>query len=84
MWWLNAWPVWKDYKGAEKLAIKQRIRKIVYTLVIVISLSWGGKRAWERGAIAATAVRAQHLAASLVVMGHAVKDRLLAMASHGA
>lgn len=40
-WWDNAWPVWKDYIGAEKLARRQQIRKTVALLALIVAASFG-------------------------------------------
>lgn len=40
-WWDNAWPVWKDFIGAEKLARRQAIKKIIALLVLIVGASLG-------------------------------------------
>lgn len=40
-WWDNAWPVWKDYIGAEKLARRQQVRKTVALLALIVAASFG-------------------------------------------
>jgi hypothetical protein len=43
MWWQNLWPVWADYKGAERLAVRQRLRKFVFVLSLVAGALFTGK-----------------------------------------
>lgn len=38
-WWDNAWPVWKDYIGAERLARRQAIRKSLALIVLLVGAS---------------------------------------------
>jgi hypothetical protein len=79
MWWQSAWPIWADYKGAEKLATRQRIRKIVFTLAIIVGAALGGKKVWERRLFQQLGARAVGLAATVAATGAVLKDRAVAL-----
>ncbi|BEI94734.1 uncharacterized protein CcaverHIS019_0703150 [Cutaneotrichosporon cavernicola] len=49
-WWDNAWPVWADYTGGEKLARRQKIRKILFALLLLVGGTVGGAKLWAAGA----------------------------------
>ncbi|WOO77228.1 Baeyer-Villiger monooxygenase [Vanrija pseudolonga] len=73
-WWDNAWVVWSDYKGGEKLARSQRIRSIAYTVALLVGLAYGGKWAVDSGLVHRLGVGAQDLVNAVVHAATAAKD----------
>ncbi|BEJ17999.1 hypothetical protein CspHIS471_0702760 [Cutaneotrichosporon sp. HIS471] len=49
-WWDNAWPVWADYTGGEKLARRQKIRMVLFALLLLVGGTVGGAKLWAAGA----------------------------------
>lgn len=60
-WWDNAWPVYADYIGGEKLARRQKIKTVLFTLALVIGTVLGGTSLWKRGTIQSLALRGDAL-----------------------
>lgn len=80
MWWQNAWPVWADYKGAEKLAVRQRLRKAVLTVALLISFVWGGQQLYRRGVVELLATGAHDLLTAVYKVGQTTANRLSSIA----
>jgi hypothetical protein len=70
MWWNSAWPVWADYKGAEKLAVRQRIRTILFTLVLIGASALAGTKLWKAQVL-------QKLVLHALQLGGGIKSRVL-------
>ena len=79
MWWNSSAPEWADYKGADKLAVRQRVRRIVLTLVLIVGAALGGKKAWDAGLVHSLGARILAFAASIAATGSAAKDRVIGL-----
>ena len=68
-----------SYKGAERLAVRQRIKTIAFTVLVLLGAAWGGKRAWDRRVFQRLGGSAVHLLNAVADAGVAAKDRVLAL-----
>lgn len=79
MWWQNAWPVWADYKGGEKLAARARARKVAFVLALVVGALFGGRALRDRHVPQRVAQKLKLYATLLEHFAGEAKDKVLAL-----
>lgn len=65
-WWDNAWPVWADYTGGEKLARRQKFRTFIFVLSLLVGAALGGSKIYTSGILKRLYIRGDALGRKLI------------------